>query len=270
MDKSNINNQSLNNLLKTIEEISNKSIIKDIKENINISKSSNIYSIISNIEDSNKIIFIFLIAFSINFFRKLNININLIFGLFIGLFLVYYFYSKNQVSNDNFNEDMMFRIQSINTITKKKHQYLYIDTDLVEIITSIIDFRVKSIKDFDDFVNQINQFLKIKYHLELGIEKSGDNIEVAKILANNALNKLTTFFHNIDYDSISINKLENTIRLIKEILFNHIDIMIRNSNTKEYQKGISHNTKFLEENRFPSPNDTKLEVASDKYRNFSL
>ena len=90
------------------------------------------------------------------------------------------------------------------------------------------------------------------------------------MLANNALNKLTTFFHNIESDSISTKKLENAIIILKEILYNHIDIMIRECNKTELENGITHNTKFIEENRFPSPNDTNLEVQDHRYRNFSL
>ena len=270
MSNQDLSSQSLKNLLKGIEEITNKDIIKEIKENIKVNQNQNIYSILTNIEDPNKVLYIFIIAGSIYFFSKLNISINIIFGLIIGVLLVYYQYNKNKVSTDNFNEDMMFRIQAINTITKKNNNYLYIDTDLVELISNIIDFRVKSIKDFDDFVHQINQFLKIKYQTELGVKQYGDNIDVAKILANNALNKLTTFFHNIEDDPVSIEKLEGSIKILKEILYNHIDVMIRDCNKKQLENGITHNTKFIEENRFPCPSDVNIEVMSNRYRNFSL
>ena len=54
MENKDLSTQTLNNLLKGIEEITNKSIIKEIKESINIHQSTDIYSVIENIEDSNR------------------------------------------------------------------------------------------------------------------------------------------------------------------------------------------------------------------------
>jgi len=232
--------------------------------------TNNFYKILSDIEGSDKVFYLAIFAFSIFFFSKINITSNAVLGAIIGIIIIIYLYTKDEATHNSFHQDMIYRIQAINTITKNKYEYLYLDTELVELITRIIDYRKYSVSEFDGMVHQINLFLKLMYQVELGTEKCADNIDVAKVIANNAMNKLTTFFHNIENSPIQEKKLELSIQILQNILTKHIDEMIYDCNNTVKEKGLNIGNRLIHKSKFPAPNDLETEVVANRYRNINF
>lgn len=226
-------NNSTNN--STATYISNK--LSDINAIINDRIDKSVYNKLVSIPPNDLFKYICVIIFCLLLVRLMNINITIIFGLILGLVIVYLLYDKNELEINTFDDQIKFKLLSI--VPKPKNFDNY--TKLIQLIYSIRDFYEYNPDIFTNLINSLDSYIRIYEDIKIGIEYCHLNVDVAKQMAKNALNSLHSFIYTIDNNDILEVKLRNAMVELQKLLTYYTNDMITICNSVIDKNG--YNTK---------------------------
>ena len=220
-------------------------------------KKTGIYAYLTEI-DSNSLFFyiiIFIVVYILLSF--LNINFKNVISIITSLFIVYYLNERRKLTNFSDMQELELKLYRI----FPKPKFFYLDAGIIELISSIQEFRKYNSDSYDKLIQTIDIFLKIKLDIENNIIYPNENIQISKRLKIQALN----YLHSIIFMCPPVNaieiKLKKALNSLHFILNHHINemynISIKNNNDKSnYYKdynepsGIDYTKKLFGNSNF--------------------
>ena len=210
---------------------------------------------ILNIKIPNKKIlfnYIFILLLFIFIFNKFEIKLNFIFGIFIAVLIILYSdkYTKNEINNNN-----NIKQTKINHIRPPLSNNITEYNNIVDFLFSIQEFYSYSPANYQDMVDNIDNFF-ILYNQSNKIPKvSGINYTIAQKYKSKSLNSLQTLIFSLpsSVHKYYIDKLDRATEQLDFMLSSYLqDIYTINDNYVK-SNDININTKFLNNNKDDKP-----------------
>ena len=142
-------------------------------------------------------------------------------SLLIALVLVYYLNEKRRSTETTEMQEIELKLYKI----YPKPKYFYLDSGLIELITTIQEFRNYNYDSYDKLVRTLDTFLKIKFDIENGVNYCKENLQLAKRFKVQCLNYLHSIIFMTPTDENVENKLKKALNSLHFILNHHIDLM---------------------------------------------
>lgn len=191
------------------------------------------------------IIFLILVIFLFSFVK---IELNIIFGLLIGiLFIVYLTYQTNQQnikeSNERKNIEDIKNEEIDNIIPHPKLALKY--DDILDFLFSIQDFYFFNPNSYIDMIDHIDNFFEYFEEVQLNNKLAGLNYQLMEDQKRQALNALQSIIYNFPTDPEYTNKFNQSLNMLSNILDNYLK-QIEDQNRKNiFNNGVNIDTKFV-------------------------
>jgi hypothetical protein len=210
-------------------------------EFISTQRGDTIYDFVENIEPTQMFYYVCIIVGILFIFQFLQINLTHVTALIISIALIAYFNMQDKRKYETRMNDLYFKLQLIDP----KPTYFYMDSDIIELIDDIKEYREYNIVAYSKMIYALDNFLEIVHDMELGVKDFGDNIEVAQHQQQIAIDNLQSVLFKLPVNRKLEYKLEQAIYSMKFILQRHIDKMIHILNKDIEDNGYNTRTKIF-------------------------
>ena len=158
----------------------------------------NFYKYLSVYTINEIFIYTIIIIISIIFFRKINIKLNVIVGLFISILVIFYYHGRLSLKTKNFDQKLKEKSDALKYLEEMKLYQNERYFDLIEILYNLNDLDKFDEENFILFMLSIKEFIKLnniysnllKSKTELFYLKNNINFQIE--YRNKSLNYLRT------------------------------------------------------------------------------
>jgi hypothetical protein len=219
--------------------------------------STGIYNYLQGISGINLLSYLAIILGVLLISTRLTVKINHLFGLSIGMVLVYYLNERDRAINIDDLTKIEVQMESITP----KPKYFYMDANLIELVYNLLEFHVHNPEDFQSMVYSIDNVLKLRLDIEMGMNECGMIYDVAVDQKNRALNSLSAILVSIPAQQVLKDKLVSGIKILQLYLQRHVDFIHRVCDKQNKRDGIHAETDFIP-TMLEKPNK---DILADKY-----
>lgn len=242
-------------------------------------------------------IFVFLTSVYI-FSRVFTLNSSIIFGIIIGIYLIYQIFTSYQQDVTDLNKviiQKLFYLDNImeeNTIRQQTdiglridsyipgfessvdvESYLYLNPNLINLLFSIRDYEKYSPQNYNKVLKITNYVLKLQFDMELkdpsgktALRECSRNFQVAQYLVKTASNYFHSFIYSLPVEktySIKFISSMNRYRVLTKRILDKMKIICEQ---QEKDNGISAKTIFIgPEYEGPKPKDMLEDPIFDRF-----
>lgn len=198
---------------------------------------------ISEINLSNQTIFnyIIVIIICIFVFRKYDIQLNFIFGIFIAFLIISYYYQIDYKEDLKNNE--IFEEKKKTLIPKTEDLEKYID--IVNYLYSIQELYYDNPQTYINLIESIEKFFKYYEQVKIDKKLSDVNFGLMERNKNKSLNHLSSFIVNLKTNKDLYIKLEKSIDNLEDILLKYQNETYNYYLDNLYEEGYNVNTKLI-------------------------
>lgn len=205
---------------------------------------------IINIESlDNKTLFTYIIIILIVLFifSKLNIDLNLLYGTFIAIVILYYV--NNHIQNKKINYEKLETNKSnmIKPTPTNSKKY----TDIVNFLFSIQDFYIYNPQSYEILVKNLDIFFDCYEETSLNPAVSGERFNDMILYKRDALNALHSIIFMMPTNTNLTQKLNKSLQILEQILNKYLDIVKTKYQKYLYNNGYTIDTKILETHHLP-------------------
>lgn len=191
-------------------------------------------------------------------FKKINIKINMIFGVCLACGILTYLYLNKLKEHNQFEKNKINKIELIKPSLKKYNDIASYDK-ITNYLFSIQDFYYSNPLVYSDCVDSINKFF-ICYKESLNNEPTaGENFNQMKFYKQKSLSDLDKIIFglelNVEYDGKLILAKKN----LEIILNDYLEEIYEIHQQYIYKHGITNATKFIYKNEIPAYNEYENE-----------
>jgi hypothetical protein len=192
----------------------------------------------------NKTIFFYVIIFIIivYVFSFLSIGLNLVFGVLVAIFILYFLYT-------NYGEMDYEERQAI----KAQHDLLLPDPgvarkydDIVRYLFSIQDMYVNNADAYTELTNGLDNFFRIYENTLVNPQYAGRNYELMRDQKRKSMNALHSLVHTVPVTVHHVAKIEDAMKIMKEILQKYLDNAERIHKLFIYETGYNCDVKLID------------------------
>ena len=193
---------------------------------------------------SNQTIFnyIIVIIICIIIFRKYDIQLNFLFGLFVAYLIIDYYYKidlKEDLKNKEIFEE---KKKSLLPKTKKLEKY----QDIVNYLYSIQELYYDNPETYINFIESIEMFFKYYEQVKIDKKLSGVNFELMERKKQLSLNFLSSFMINLKTNKSLYIKLERSLDELENILLKYHNETYNSYLDNLHEEGYNVNTKLID------------------------
>ena len=142
---------------------------------------------------------------------------------------------KNEESN-NLNNESLLKEEKKKLITPKIDKINDYD-DLLNFIFSVQDLNIYNPQTYEEFIINIELFLQIYENTKIDDKFYTQYYHIADQVKNESINKLYSMIYNLS-DKIEVRiKLENAVKVLREILNNYMEELFKICNEKTKKNG---------------------------------
>lgn len=184
-------------------------------------------------DEKSKFNYFIITIFMLVIINKINIKPKYIIALTISFLIIYYM--KNEESN-NLNDESLLKEEKKKLITPKIDKINDYD-DLLNFIFSVQDLNIYNPQTYEEFIINIELFLQIYENTKMDDKFYTQYYHIADQVKNESINKLYSMIYNLS-DNIEVRiKLENAVKVLKEILNNYMEELFKICNEKTKKNG---------------------------------
>jgi len=206
--------------------------------------NNDFYSILSKIPKYNLLIYILILFLIFHFVLQFNINAGHLFALFISIIVLFLFIRQNYSSFIEYTIDkkmqlkflhkLMFDDKNVSSARTKdifikpmgeEKSYLYLNDALVQFFFNNRQYSQYNISSYTNSLLHCNNVIALDYQSGLGVNKKYSNYELAVEESKKALNEFQSVVYNIPHTYQSFNQLNQSMRILQELLNKHIENM---------------------------------------------
>jgi len=197
------------------------------------------YTYIHDISAKYIFISVCIILICLVYFRRLNINLPIIFGLGVGLIIVYYVIDRRNTKQ--LDTDQLYD-KKLNAIVPKP---LDISThrEMIDMLYDIRNYYFDNQQSFEDMIKYINEFFDTYTY---GLEHQGNSGKIYNQLEDmkiNILNNLFSIEHKIDRPKPS-KEIPKFCQQMEKILNNYMNIIYKKFTEEKVMGKINTNTEL--------------------------
>lgn len=192
------------------------------------------------------IIIIFLAIFS-----RMNIGLNIVFGLFLASLLIYYLKSEKQKKVDKIIDNNDIKIKQIRPSSIIINKY----PELVDFLFSIQEFYPYSPLNFEDIIDNLEDFLILYENSKIDPKHAGQYYELAEKKKSDIINALYATQCSIEVvvKKYYINKINDACEQIYFILSAYLDEIYTVNEKYVGENGFNNETKLNMKETDPKP-----------------
>lgn len=220
-----------------------------------------LYQYITSIDNHDFFNYITVIIGSILFLNRISPGNNTLYGILVGLVIVYYIDDKARNTGQNFLKEMNDMLTG-NDLKKTKN--FDIDSEMILFIDNIQEYRYYNPAVYRKMIILIDNFLKIVKDMEQGVKHMGEMYQLAEDYKKKILNAYHSFVHKIPNSRATNNKYQNNMKRLEELLNHHLNGIYQYMQYSYGKRGINIDTKILYKNH-PRPNDTNINGNYDYF-----
>ena len=235
--------------LSRLKDTEKQDIRADVLKELNTSDS--LYDYITEIDTADKIKYAAAAATVVFFISKLKINLSLVFGVAVALLMVYYWNERQHKTSDTLNKDLLFKLRTLDALTKAKHPYLYLEPALINFFAYHVDLRAYSTTAFDRSLRYCDEILKLKYEIGLGTPNCAADVEVVEQLRVTCMNAFAELLFSVDGNQLLQKKVDAGVAVLAKLLLSQT-AEIQTLCTQKHKKKL--NT-FTTQAPFAAPDD---------------
>lgn len=202
-----------------------------------------LYTILENIDNRHLFVYIIIILFSIFYFKRFSIGINIIIALFFGLAVINYLNEKNTVSNEIEDIQQETKLDAIKPDPVKLRERK--DTDIIDYIFSIQDLYEYNPEAYEEMIDNINNFLTVHDIIFKGTIYCDDYYQIADSKKNNALNALHSIIYSLPNSRIVNEKFNRAHKRLETILNKHLNELYDQCQHELIIKGYNVNRRAI-------------------------
>ena len=228
-------------LLSNIYQTSNKIINQIDNDNI---ENINIFKKLTLIPKEKVFIYIIILIIVYIIFKKIIVSLSLIFGLFIGVIIIYFLILKDHNAEIKFIKNKDLQLKYLHTLMfdsnnwyysnsmenflirpKVIKSYLYLNPLIVNFYYDMKGLSQISIKNFVTSLIHSNNIIGILKNSDIGLINPFQNLSVAKMQYKLAMNYYESIIHSlsqINSKSLQGKKYVNSINILQSILLDMI------------------------------------------------
>lgn len=227
-----------------------------------------IYSYITNIDNTDKFIYIAVVVACIILSKRISLQPNLslgvgptLAGLVIGVIVVYYLNEKSFKTGNNFVTSMMKKLKS-KELSRSRH--LYKDSELVQFLSDIKEYKFYNPANYRYLTQVLNNFLGLVTDLEMGVRDMGETYEILLEQKTKALNSFHAFIYKMPHSHVTMKQYHGALSRLEDLLNVHMDQTYQYVGYSYGKKPINITTKFIYKNH-PRAYEAKRDMCYDYY-----
>ena len=199
---------------------------------------------INNMDNNDIFKYIFISIFIVFFTTTIiNSKISHLFAFILILFAVTYIQNRNKSRIKDFNEDLEFKLKTLNP--KNSPEFLHMDANIINLLSSIKDFKKFNSDTFDKIVESCDNMLHIHSDLKKGVNFPVHNFEIAIDQGNLAINYMHSFIINLPTSEVFNKKHEKVLDKFQILIKRNLDKMYIICKKQTEKEGINRSTKFI-------------------------
>ena len=190
-----------------------------------LGQQGTLYSFLQSIDGPDAVMYVGIGSVTALVVSRLRISSSVLVGLGAGAILVYLIAARSQDKLRSRNEALLYRLQSLDYITKVTHPNLYLEPDIIDFFADNIDMRSYAIDSFDRALALSDSFARLKRDVELGTEMCQRDIETADGLRKAVLNHVYEIDFNLPHSRSIQKKLYSAVSRLEDLLLDLLEEM---------------------------------------------
>jgi len=203
--------------------------LDELSDTYQAGKASGIYAYFREIDSHSLFFYIVVVIIVYVMLSFLNIQFKNVVSVLVALSIVYFLNERRKSTETTEMQEIELKLYQI----FPKPKFFHLDAGLIELITSIQEFRKYNEDSYDKMVRTIDTLLKIEFDIENGVNYCKENVQIAKKFKKQALNYLSSIIMMTPVDRNIEIKLNKAVKSLHFILNHHIDQMIDECNKRE-------------------------------------
>src|SRR5271154_6664207 len=205
---------------------------------------TNFSTILGRIDNDSWVTYIVIFVVCLFFAKLVNINLSIIFFIFLAILVSYIIYSKRRIEKITIQEQHRIKLDLIRPRPKRIDSY----PNLIDFLYSIREFYYINPSAFFEIVNNIDNFIQLYEEIMFNkVLYCTQNLEVALGFARNALNSLHSMIYNLDVDKHITRKFHKSLKAFHYILQQYSTRMIRRCNREFNYKNLNNTSQYYYE-----------------------
>lgn len=230
---------------KTSEEIAeieqqNRNII-DINTNINELIKNSIYNTLVSINSKDLFKYLSILVILIYFMNILKITWKMVFGLLIGIIIVYIMFDKKRLEGTTYDEQLKIKLELIKPRPKMFDEY----PELIELFYSIREFYDYNETSFKKVVKNVDLMLTVLKDIRQNIINCKHNVDILQDKKSMALNHLNSMIFTIENNKLIERKLKKAVVALHKILNNYENEAIKICNSQIRRNGYDNSRVYI-------------------------
>ena len=190
-----------------------------------LGQQGSLYSFLQSIDGPDAVMYVGIGSVAALIVSRVRITGSALVGLGAGAILVYLIASRRQDKLRSRNEALLYRLQSLDYITKVTHHNLYLEPDIIDFFADNIDMRSYAMDSFDRALALSDSFARLKRDVEIGTEMCQRDIDTADRLRRAVLNHVYEIDFNLPNSRAIQNKLYSAVSRLDDLLLDLIEEM---------------------------------------------
>lgn len=205
------------------------------------SLNNNFFLQLENTDNKKLFFYAVIIIILLAFFQYLNIGLNIIFAVFIGLIVILYLNSKNQyeqkVSKNTFDN----KTELIRPSPKKIQSY----PQFVDFIFSIQDMYIYNVPAYEEMIDSLDDILELYEESIKDLSTAGRNYNLIDNERKEAVNSLHSIIFNLPSSKEYIEKLNEAIEKLNELIYQIMEELYSLNKLYIFNNGFDRNTVII-------------------------
>jgi hypothetical protein len=235
-------------------EVDRHNKLQDLAMEIYENTTTGFYRYIEDIPDLHLFSYLVIIFISILLVSKFNIRLSHFVGLVLGIIIAYFLNDKYIATNVDEYKRTELQLESL----IPRPVYFYMDSNIIELMYNLLEFRQFSIRDYDETIFAIDDLLKLRLDVERGVDDCSHYVIVAKEQRQKAIDHLSAMLIATPGNHILQAKLTEGIEILRLFLQHHIYFMEDMCAQQLTDEGNKMQAKMVQSHYLYTPHDTDL------------
>ncbi len=221
-----------------------------------------IYNFINNLDQKQIFLFASIFVFTLWIFKNISIKLSVVVGLVIWIGIIIYLNQKKEQDTGDKNNEHNIKLQTIKPKPKNFSKY----DNVIDFFFSIQDLYVYNPQAYEEMIDNTDEFLSMYEEIEINPIRSNELFNPMFQRRRNALNALQSLIYKVPSDPNMINKLNDSMKELDDILYIFLDKVNYLHNKHLYENGYTSDHKLIDNGPLAYNNyDTKSKFAYEFY-----
>jgi len=200
--------------------------------------------------ENNYVLYGMIVLIFIFVFNKIDIKVNVIFGIFLAVMIVIYLRKDDVKQEEQYTDNKKIKIDTI----RPPINYIKKYDEFLDFVFSISTFYIYNPPNFEDMVDSIEDFLILYEETLNNNGKAGENYSIAESKCLEAVNSLQSFVYNVPHveNKYYNEKMENAQNRLSFLMNKYLYDIEDLHNKYLYTNGYNNQTKIITTGPKPS------------------